>query len=80
MVTGTIHFYLGAIRIAQLIQTRGLRSEDLKEEKMVTTPLTRHRFVSVTSWGLWIRENEERTGQSGTHPWQVLVVENDVEK
>jgi hypothetical protein len=24
MVTGTIHFYLGAIRIAQLIQTRGL--------------------------------------------------------
>jgi len=71
-----------------------LRSEDLKEEKMVTTPLssnqleddllfsklTRHRFVSVTSWGLWIRENEERTGQSGTRPWQVLVVENDVEK
>jgi hypothetical protein len=24
MVTGTIHFYLGATRIAQLIQTRGL--------------------------------------------------------
>jgi len=25
MATGTIHFYLGTTRIAQLIQTRGLR-------------------------------------------------------
>jgi hypothetical protein len=30
MVTGTIHFYLGAIRIAQLIQTRGLSHMNLE--------------------------------------------------
>jgi hypothetical protein len=35
MVTGTIHFYLGATRIAQLIQTRGLSGEQMKYPRWV---------------------------------------------
>jgi hypothetical protein len=46
MVTGTIHFYLGAIRIAQLIQTRGLSLRSEKKIELVYKVISAlpHRF------------------------------------
>ena len=52
MVTGTIHFYLGATRIAQLIQTRGLSVVFIivpgqsSIESMNHATLTRHSLCS----------------------------------
>src|SRR5882724_11445122 len=46
MVTGTIHFYLGAIRIAQLIQTRGLRGRPfiMRLQQLLPSPVIRSEW------------------------------------